>query len=301
MSQRSDERVTLRTLRRMKAAGEPFACLTSYDATTAAWLDRAGVPVLLVGDTAAEVVLGYDRTIDMPLDASVMLTAAVRRGAANALVMGDMPFLSYGVDESDSIRNAGRLMTEGRADVVKIEADASHAGLVGQMSRAGIAVCAHVGSRPQTAALSGGYGSAGRTAAEAARIIEDARALEDAGAVLLLIEAVPEAVTERVMAGAGVPVIGIGAGTACDGQILVLHDLIGLTDAPPRFAARSADLGSALTAAGRDWVERVGRREIGGRGYEMAEGESERFAEYLGSGPRLADQEPGAGRPSLQG
>ncbi|MEM9166084.1 MAG: 3-methyl-2-oxobutanoate hydroxymethyltransferase [Planctomycetota bacterium] len=268
------ERVTLRTLRRMAREGEPFACLTAYDATSARWLDRAGVPVLLVGDTAAEIVLGYDRTIRMPLDVAVTLTAAVRRGAARSLVMGDMPFLSYGLGEDEAVANAGRMMAEGGAEVVKLEADASHARLVERMARVGIAVCGHVGSRPQTAALTGGYGSAGRTSSEAARIVEDAVALEQAGAVLLLIEAVPDEVTEAVLARTSVPVIGIGAGTACHGQILVLHDLVGLTDAPPRFAARSADLGGELVAAGRDWVARVARREIGGERYRMREGEA---------------------------
>jgi 3-methyl-2-oxobutanoate hydroxymethyltransferase len=276
------DRVTIRTLRAMKSRGEAFACLTAYDATSARWLDRAGVEVLLVGDTAAEVVLGYERTIDMPLEIAVALTAAVRRGAPRALVMGDMPFMSYHASEDEAVRCAGRFMTEGRADVVKLEADAGHAGLVERMTRAGIAVCAHVGSRPQTAALTGGYGSAGRTAAEAARIVDDAVALERAGAVLLLVEAVPEAVTGAVLAATSVPVIGIGAGPACDGQVLVLHDLVGLTDHAPRFAEPTAALGEALRQAAETWVSRVRGRSVGGRPYTMPESE---LARFLGSTP----------------
>ncbi len=277
------ERVTMRTLRAMKARNEAFACLTCYDATTARWLDRAGVEVLLIGDTAAEVVLGYERTIDMPLDIAIALTAAVRRGAARAMVMGDMPFLSYhgGVDEA--LRNAGRFLTEGTADIVKLEADATFAPVVEGMARAGIPVCGHVGSRPQTAGLSGGYGSAGRTADEGLRIVDDAVALEQAGAVMLLVEAVPDAVAERILERTTVPLVGIGAGTACDGQILVVQDLVGMTDAPPRFAERSASLGPALQEAGVDWVRRVRARSIGGRGYAMREGELERFEGRDGS------------------
>lgn len=267
----------MRTLRGMKRRGEAFACLTCYDATSARWLDRAGVDVLLVGDTAAEVILGFERTIDMPLEMSIALTAAVRRGASRAMVMGDMPFLSYHCGADDAVRNAGRMLTEGSADVVKLEADASFAPLVERMARAGIAVCGHVGARPQTAALEGGYGSAGRSAADAARIVEDAVALERAGAVLLLVEAVPDAVADRIRERTSVPLIGIGAGTACDGQILVLHDLVGMTDAPPRFAERSASMGPELQSAGADWVQRVRARSIGGRGYAMREGELERF------------------------
>ncbi|MEO1584017.1 MAG: 3-methyl-2-oxobutanoate hydroxymethyltransferase [Planctomycetota bacterium] len=270
-------RVTMRTLRGMKRRGDAFACLTCYDATSARWLDRAGVEVLLIGDTAAEMILGYERTIDMPLEIAIALTAAVRRGARRAMVMGDMPFLSYHCGDDESVGNAGRMMTEGQADVVKLEADASFAPLVERMTRSGIAVCGHVGSRPQTAALAGGYGSAGRTAGDAERIVADAVALEQAGAVMLLVEAVPAVVAERILGATSVPLIGIGAGPACDGQILVLHDLVGMTEAPPRFASRSAALGDALAEAGRDWVRRVRARSIGGEAYQMREGELEAF------------------------
>ena len=261
--------VTIKTIRKMAREARPFSCLTCYDATTARWLARAGVHVLLVGDTAAEVILGYTRTIDMPLDIAVALTAAVKRGAPDKLVMADMPFMSYQADPADAIRNAARFLTEGLADVVKIEADHSHAPVIERMARAGIPVCGHVGSRPQLAALSGGYSPAGRTPREADQIVADAVALEQAGSVMLLIEAVPEEVTKRVLEATTVPLIGIGAGPACHGQVLVLQDLLGMTDTPPRFAQPLAQLGPAIEAAAAEWTRKVSQREIGGQPYEM--------------------------------
>ncbi len=261
------KRVTLRTLRRMAERGEPFACLACYDFTTARWLDRAGVDLLLVGDSAANVVLGHDSTHGMPMDLAVLLTAAVRRGAARAHVMADMPFMSYQADDAEALRNAGRLLSQGRADSVKVEVDASFAPLVGKMTRAGIPVCAHIGSKPQQWALAGGPKVAGRIRDEADEIIDDAVALEAAGAVMLLIEAVPPEVAERVVRAVSIPVIGIGAGTAPHGQILVVNDLVGLSDFTPRFVEPVASLGAALQRAGEAWVERVRERRIGGGVY----------------------------------
>lgn len=270
-------RVTLRHLRDWAKAGDAFACLACYDATIARLLERSGVPVLLVGDSAAEVVLGFDRTHYMPLDVLLALTAAVRRGAPNAFLIGDMPFLSYHTSDENALKNAGRFMVESGTDAVKLEADRSFAPLVEKMTRAGIAVCAHVGSRPQLASLRGGYGSAGRTAEEAERIVEDAAALERAGAVLILVEAVPDEVTARILDRVKSPVIGIGAGSACHGQILVVNDLLGLTDTPPRFADPVADVARIVERAGAEWVRRVRARDIGGRGYRMLEGEAEKL------------------------
>jgi 3-methyl-2-oxobutanoate hydroxymethyltransferase len=237
-------------------------------------LQRAGVPVLLVGDTAAEMVLGFERTIDMPLDLLLALTAAVKRGAPSTFVMGDMPFMSYHAGENQAVINAGRFLTEGRADIVKIEADESFADLVRKMTRAGIPVCGHIGSRPQQTALNAGYAAAGRTGDHARQIVADAVALEQAGAVMLLVEAVPDEVTDAILAATSVPLIGIGAGTRCHGQVLVLHDLLGLTDRPPRFAEPVASLGPALREAGAEWVRRVAARSIGGTRYSMRPGES---------------------------
>ncbi|MBL4809185.1 MAG: 3-methyl-2-oxobutanoate hydroxymethyltransferase [Phycisphaerales bacterium] len=271
------EPVTLKTLKAMTHRKEAFACLACYDATTARWLERAGVPVLLAGDSAAQVVLGFERTIDMPLDFAIQMTAAVKRGAPRTLVMADMPFMSYHRSVDDAMGNAGRFMTEGMADVVKLEADESQAGIVDRLTRAGVPVCAHVGCRPQTSSVTGGPMAAGRTSESLEQVVRDASALQDAGAVLLLIEAVPDEVTRRVMEIAKVPVIGIGAGTACDGQILVVNDLIGLTDFPPRFAEPVASVGNNIFESGRQWVQNVSNRTIGGKRYLMRAGESEKL------------------------
>ncbi len=247
----------------------PFACLTCYDVTTARWLARAGVPLLLVGDTAAEVILGYTRTIDMNLDVLLALTAGVKRGAPSCVVMGDMPFMSYQANPDDALRHAGRFLTEGLADIVKLEADASLAPLIDRMVRAGIPVCGHVGSKPQRAAVTGGYTAAGRTPAGADAVVEDAVALEQAGCSMLLVEAVPEAVTQRLLAATHVPIIGIGAGPACHGQVIVLQDLLGLSDRVPPFVTPVAALGQALEDGAKAWIDMVARRAVAPSPYSM--------------------------------
>jgi 3-methyl-2-oxobutanoate hydroxymethyltransferase len=263
----------MRTLVRMVQTGERFACLTCYDATTARWLDQAGVPVLLVGDTAAEMILGQPGTIHAPLDFLITLTAAVRRGAAHAFVMADMPFMSYQADEAEGVRNAGRFMTEGMADAVKLEVDRSFASLVTRMSRAGVPVVAHIGARPQRVKLSGGYASAGRTTAEARELVADAAALEEAGASMILVEAVPNEVSAAIVAKTNVPVIGCGGGPACHGQIVVLQDLLGLSEWQPAFAQPLAHLGESIAAAAARWVEKVAASDLGEHPYSMVEGE----------------------------
>ena len=270
--------ITLKTLKRMKRDAEPFACLTAYDATTARWLGRAGVHVLLAGDSAAQVVLGFDRTIDMPIDFAIHITAAIKRGAPRTLVMADMPFMSYHTSLETAMTNAGRFMTEGMADVIKLESDATFAPLVDRLTRAGVPICAHVGCRPQISSLTAGPVAAGRTAEELHEVVNDALALEQAGAVLILLEAVPPEVTRAVMRSVSVPVIGIGAGPDCDGQILVINDLLGLTDQPPRFAQALEEFGPRLKAAGQQWVARVREGSIGGHAYTMRPGELEKLA-----------------------
>lgn len=261
--------VTLKTLHGFVKRGEPFACLTCYDATTARWLERAGVPVLLVGDTAAEMVLGMSSTIHCPLDFLITITAAVKRGAPNTFVMGDMPFMSYQVQDAEGIRHAGRFMTEGHADAVKLEVDRSFAPLIEKIARAGVPVVAHVGSRPQQAKLKGGYGSSGRTVAEAKELVADAVAMEAAGATMLLLEAMPNEVAGRIVEKTSIPVIGCGAGTACHGQIVVLQDLFGLTDWQPSFAQPIASMGQAIIQHAERWIEKVERSDLGEHPYHM--------------------------------
>jgi 3-methyl-2-oxobutanoate hydroxymethyltransferase len=270
--------VTIRTLQRAARERKTFAALTCYDATTARWLERAGIPVLLVGDTAAEVILGFPNTLHAPLDFLIALTAAVRRGAPRSLVMADMPFMSYQACDAEGVRHAGRFMTEGMADCVKLEVDASFAPLVRQMSRAGIPVVAHVGSRPQHAKQVGGYVAAGKTADDALRVVADAVAMIEAGATMLLIEATPIEVTEEIVARSTVPVIGCGAGAACHGQVVVLHDLLGLTDRQPPFALPIVGLGASLTEMASTWRTRVANGALGEHPYALSD---EQRAEFL--------------------
>ncbi|MEM9083646.1 MAG: 3-methyl-2-oxobutanoate hydroxymethyltransferase [Planctomycetota bacterium] len=266
------QRVTVRTLRRsLETGADPFACLTCYDATTARWLEQAGVSVLLVGDTAAEVILGFDSTIHMTMDAAVLLTAAVRRGAPNTFVMADMPFMSYQSSVGAAMHNAARFMTESGADAVKLEVTGKDLDLVERLAHAGVPVCAHLGSRPQTVALTGGYSAAGRTPQEADRIVHDAQAMVRAGSVLLLIEAVPAEVAQRVVEAVDVPVIGIGAGPAPHGQIVVLHDLLGLSERQPPFAPPLAKLGEEIVTKAREWIDRVASRNPSEHRYRMVQ------------------------------
>jgi 3-methyl-2-oxobutanoate hydroxymethyltransferase len=269
--------VTLKTIRNLVQQGEKFACLTCYDATTARWLERAGVPVLLTGDTAAEMILGYPSTIHAPLDFLLTLTAAVKRGAPRTFIMGDMPFMSYQADDAEGLRNAARFLTEGMADSVKIEVDRSFVPLVERMARAGIPVVAHVGARPQQSKRQGGYGSVGRTAADARSLVADAVAMEEAGACMLLIEAAPNEVSQRVVEKTSVPVIGCGAGPACHGQIVVLQDLLGLTDWQPSFAKPIAQLGEQVIAAATRWNCMVRDSELGEHPYRMSKAELDKL------------------------
>ncbi|MHC4832551.1 MAG: 3-methyl-2-oxobutanoate hydroxymethyltransferase [Planctomycetota bacterium] len=275
--------ITIRTLAKWRREDVKFAALTCYDATTARWLERAGVPVLLVGDTAAEVILGHPATLHAPLEFMITLTAAVKRGGPSRFVMADMPFLSYGADEAEGIRNAGRFMTEGHADAVKLEVDRRHAALVEKMGLAGIPVVAHIGSRPQHTRLRGGYWSAGKTAETARDLLEDARILEEAGAAMLLVEACPAEVAEEIVARSALPVIGCGAGPACHGQVVVLQDLLGLTDWQPAFATPAARIGDAIVQAASTWCARVAGGDLGPHPYSMSDEQLAAFRRSIGS------------------
>ncbi len=264
--------VTLATLGRMARQGEPFACLTCYDASTARLLEQAGVHLLLVGDTAAEVILGLPRTIDMPFEVLLALTAAVKRGAPGTVVMGDMPFMTYQASPDAALENAGRFLVEAKADIIKLEVDESYAPLVKRMASAGIPVCAHVGSKPQHVALTSGYKAQGRTKSEADRVLRDAEALQDAGAAMLLVEAVPSEVADELVSRAKVPVIGIGAGTSCHGQVVVLHDVMGLLEKTPGLAQPVANLGPVIREAAMQWVRRVAEGDFGGKTFGMRDG-----------------------------
>ncbi len=272
-----DGPVTLRTLRKWSNANSKWACLTCYDATTARWMAQAGLPTMLVGDTAAEMILGFDSTIHAPLDFLITLTAGVKRGAPNVFVMGDMPFLSYQVDESSAIKNAGRFLTEGNADAVKLEVDGAFVDRVAAICNAGIAVVAHLGSKPQQLKQTGGYTTAGRSAAAATTIVNDAIAMEQAGASMLLLEAVPTDVSKAVVEATSVPVIGCGAGTDCHGQVVVLQDLAGLTKWQPSFAKPTANIGDEIISVAKTWMANVNENNLGEHPYSMIDGESDKF------------------------
>jgi 3-methyl-2-oxobutanoate hydroxymethyltransferase len=272
-----DGPVTLRTIRKWSKSNSKWSCLTCYDATTARWMAEAGLPTMLVGDTAAEMILGFDSTIHAPLDFLITLTAGVKRGAPNVFVMGDMPFLSYQVDEASAIQNAGRFLTEGNADAVKLEVDGNFIDRFAAICNAGIAAVAHLGSKPQQAKQTGGYTTAGRSAEAAKTIVQDAIAMEQAGASMLLLEAVPEEVSKAVVEATSIPIIGCGAGTTCHGQVVVMQDLAGLTKWQPAFAKPTASLGIDIGMVAKNWMTNVFNNSIGEHPYAMKDGESEKF------------------------
>jgi 3-methyl-2-oxobutanoate hydroxymethyltransferase len=253
--------------------------LTCYDATTAAWLWRGGVRTLLVGDTAAQVILGHDSTLPAGMDFMVTITAAVRRGAPQALVVADMPFGSYQSSDAQAMDNAARFLKEAGADAVKLEVDQSHASLVERLAHAGVPVMAHIGSRPQQVRAAGGYRSAGKRPGEASALVETARLMVESGAVSVLVEAVPGQVGERIVGaavgsdGQPVPVIGCGAGPGCHGHVVVLQDLLRLTDWQPPFVVPTGDIGRMIKAAASQWVALVqsGQYLSEGGPYRMTE------------------------------
>ncbi len=263
----------------MVETGHKISMLTCYDATTARWLERAGVESLLVGDTAAEMILGHPSTIHAPLDFMVEITAAVKRGAPGAFVVADMPFMSYQADGAEAVRNAGRFLTEGRADAVKLEVTGEDAALVKKLSHAGIPVMAHIGSRPQQSVREGGYRSTGKTAAQARRILEEAETLALSGAVMLLVEATTAPVSKRIVKAVNIPVIGCGAGPDCDGHVVVLQDMLGMTDWQPPFAKPMTRMGTLISNAARDYIKLVRSNKYLRKNhpYKMGRGEEKRI------------------------
>lgn len=245
-------------LKAKKRRGEKLAMLTAYDATMARLLDRAGVDALLVGDSLGTVVLGYENTLPVTLDAMVHHTRAVARGAQRALVIADMPFLTYQVSVADAVRNAGRLLQEGGAAAVKLEGGRPVIDVVQRLADVGIPVMGHLGLQPQSVHQVGGYIRQAIERQEAGTLLEDAIALERAGAFAIVLEAIPTDVARAVTARVGIPTIGIGAGPDCDGQILVSHDMLGLFDLfVPSFVKQYAHLADTVTTATRAYIDDV--------------------------------------------
>ncbi|MCB9877109.1 MAG: 3-methyl-2-oxobutanoate hydroxymethyltransferase [Planctomycetes bacterium] len=243
-------KVTTATLRAMKARGERIAALTCYDHLFAGLLDQAGVDVLLVGDSVATVMQGRDSTVPVTMDQMVYHCELVTRGAARALVVGDLPFLSYQVSIEDALRNAGRLMKEGQVEAVKLEGGREFVPTVARLCAAGIPVMGHLGLTPQSIHQFGTYKTRGTDAAEQDALVEDAVALADAGAFAIVLEKVPAALGKRMAEAVPVPIIGIGAGPHTDGQILVTADMLGMfTRFQPRFVRRYRELATEIGQA----------------------------------------------------
>jgi 3-methyl-2-oxobutanoate hydroxymethyltransferase len=246
--------ITIHDLKTWKAEGRRFTMLTVYDFPTAQILDGAGVPVLLVGDSLGNNVLGYADTLPVTMDDMLHHTRAVARGAERAMVVGDLPFLSYQVSLEEGVRNAGRLVKDGGAHAVKLEGP--HLDLVHRLVDIGIPVMAHVGLTPQSVHAMGGYKVQGRGEA-AHRVAEQAEQLEKAGAFSIVLEAMPADLAGEITRALEIPTIGIGAGPGCDAQVLVIHDLLGITEKPPKLAKRYADLRTVMTDAVRGFVDDV--------------------------------------------
>lgn len=253
-----DQAVRAVDLARMKRRGERIAMLTAYDFPTARFLDRAGVDVLLVGDSLAMVVLGHANTIPATVDAIVHHAAAVSKGVSRALVVADMPFLSCHTGVPDAVRAAGRMIREGGAHAVKIEGGHAVLEVCQRIVEAGIPVMAHLGLTPQSVHQIGGFKKQAKSPEEARRLLESAQALQAAGAFAIVLEAIPDAVAAEATELLEIPTIGIGAGPFCDGQVLVSHDAFGLNDEfVPGFAKQYADLGKQMTAAAEEYVREV--------------------------------------------
>jgi 3-methyl-2-oxobutanoate hydroxymethyltransferase len=252
------KKVSVVTLRNLKARGTKAVCVTAYDYPTAVFADRAGVDVILVGDSAAMTVLGLPNTLSVGMDEMLVFAKAVARGAKRAFVIGDLPFLSYQVSNEEAIRNAGAFIAAG-CDAVKLEGGRRVAERVRAIVDAGIAVQGHLGLTPQSLGQLGGYRVQGKTRAAADRIADEAKALEEAGAFSILLEAVPPESAAHIRAQLSIPVYGIGAGPEVDGQLVISHDLLGnfVGDITPRFVSRLASVDTVVTQAFGQYAEQV--------------------------------------------
>ncbi|MFJ4998609.1 3-methyl-2-oxobutanoate hydroxymethyltransferase [Microbacterium sp. NPDC088619] len=278
------KRLTLGGLSAKKDSGEPIVMVTAYDFPSAQIVEEAGVDMVLVGDSAAMTVLGYDSTVPVTVDEMLMLTKAVRRGLEKPLLVGDLPFGSYEASDEIAVATAQRFVKEAGVDLVKIERGGATVERARALVNAGIPVVGHVGLTPQTATSLGGYRAQGRTADAALTVIEDALALQDAGVSVLVIEAVPSEVTAALAPLLRIPLIGIGAGADADGQVLVFHDLLGIyAGGVAKFVKRYADVRGVSIAGVAAYAREVRQGVYPGpeHGYGMAEGEAARLQELL--------------------
>jgi 3-methyl-2-oxobutanoate hydroxymethyltransferase len=282
---RSDRKpITLTKLAEMRALGEPIVMVTAYDHPSAVVAEQAGVDIVLVGDSAANNVLGYEDTVPVTVEELLMLAAAVRRGLRTPLLVGDLPFGSYEASDAQAIGTAHRFVKEAGCDAVKLEGGGAMAERARAIVRAGVPVMGHVGLTPQTATALGGYRAQGRTAERAKQVLDDALALQEAGCFSIVFEAIPADVTDAIMGHMEVPIIGIGAGGSTDGQVLVLHDLLGIHDGhKPKFVKRYADVKAEMVRGVTDYAEDVRTRAFPApeHSYGIAPEELERLRAML--------------------
>lgn len=249
---------TTTSIMQMKNSGHKISMLTAYDYTTARLLDEAGVNTILVGDSLGNVILGYEDTISVTVEDMIHHSAAVARGAKNALVVTDLPFMSYQTSVYDAVVNAGRLMKEGRAGAVKLEGGKEVCPQIKAIVSAGIPVVAHLGLTPQSINAFGGFKVQGKTETAAKKLIKDAKAVEEAGAFLLVLECVPAKLAKLVTESINIPTIGIGAGAGCDGQVLVIYDMLGMfSDFKPKFVKHFANAGDVIREAVKTYIAEI--------------------------------------------
>ncbi len=258
-----NKRISILDLQKKKALSEPISMLTAYDFPSAQLVDAAEIDMILVGDSLGMVVLGYDSTVSVTMEEMLHHCRAVARGARRAFLVGDMPFMSYQPDTAEAIRNAGRLLKEGHMDGVKLEGGREVAATIAAIVNAGVPVQGHIGLTPQTISKLGGYRVQGKTAKSAAALLADALALQEAGCFSIVLEAVPAVVADQITDQLSIPTIGIGAGSGCDGQVLVFHDILGLYEAlQPRFVKEYVNLRQTIIEAFRTYNREVKAREF---------------------------------------
>lgn len=270
------KKVTTLTLRDMKQRGEPITMLTAYDYGTALALDRAGIDSILVGDSLGMVVLGYDTTLPVTMEDMLHHCRAVARGAQSALLIGDMPFMSYQANVDDAVRNAGRFLQEAGMDAVKLEGGRERVDAIQAIISAGIPVMGHLGLTPQSVHQFGGFRAQGKEPLAAKRLVEDAKLLEQAGCFSIVLESIPSRLGKLVSERLSIPTIGIGAGLDCDGQVLVTHDLLGMFDRfTPRFVKRYAELHQAMDSAFLTFRQEVIARSFPGKEHSVEMGDDD--------------------------
>jgi 3-methyl-2-oxobutanoate hydroxymethyltransferase len=281
------KKVTTLALQAMKQRAEVITMLTAYDYPTALAMDRAGIDVILVGDSLGMVVLGYANTLPVTMDEMIHHCKAVARGAKAALLVGDMPFMSYQISVEEAVRNAGRFLQEGGMDAIKLEGGRERMDAIRAITQAGIPVMGHLGLTPQSVHQLGGFRPQGRSAADAKRLVEDAQLLQEAGCFSLVLESIPARLGEYVSKKLAIPTIGIGAGADCDGQVLVTHDLLGLFERfTPKFVKRYAELHNEMLRAFREFIEDVHAQSFPGveHSVEMKDEEWDVFLKEAGDG-----------------